>query len=264
MVCEFLERWAPLNTQASYDNSGFQCGDVDKPVHRILTCLDFTQEVLEEAMAIGADLVIAHHPCIFKKISSVTSQTASGRLLMNTLRSGITVYALHTPADVAFQGVSFLLAETIGLSDVTFLAPDTGRNIGMGAVGSFPEALSGDAFLAQLSVRLHAKSIRYSGLHHQIKKVAVCGGSGSDLIDAAAAVGADAFVTADLKYHQFFCDHHGLMLVDVGHYESEIMFPAALAQRLAKAFPSVSISLTSVVTNPVSTYNNISSESIPV
>lgn len=255
-VAAFLENWAPLPGQASYDNSGFQCGNPLAPVTGMLTCLDFTSGVLSEAIESGCNLVVAHHPVIFRKLSSVTSATPSGRLLIDTLNAGVTVYALHTPADFARNGVSFTLASQLDLRHAEFLSPSATGITGSGVLGELDEAMSPHDFLAFISTRLDQPQLRYSGNAPYIKKVAVCGGSGADLIEAATAAGAQAFVTADVKYHQFFVDQPDFLLVDCGHFESEIAFAAQLASLLSLAFPDVTVHTTRVYTNPVRYFSN--------
>jgi dinuclear metal center YbgI/SA1388 family protein len=250
-VAAFLEEWAPLSTQASYDNSGFQCGDPQVSVSGILTCLDFTPQVLSEAQQAGCNLVIAHHPPIFRKLPSVTTATPAGRLLIETIKAGITVYALHTPADFAENGVSYVLASQLDIHDAELLAPDKDGLTGAGVIGQLHVPMSPHDFLAHVRQKLDQPSLRYSGNAPYIHRVAVCGGSGADLAGIAARKGAQAYVTSDVKYHQFFVDASDFLFVDAGHYETETAFVQVLARRLSEKFAPLNVISTRVCTNPV-------------
>jgi dinuclear metal center YbgI/SA1388 family protein len=221
-ILEFLEDWAPQSTKLEYDNVGLLVGSEDREVSRILACLDVTPEVVEEAVSMKADLIVAHHPLIFRKLSRITPSDTTGSLLYRLIKNDISVVAAHTNLDAAPEGVSFVLAECLGLMDVTFLkaegpppaagnADSSGdgrerddRQTGFGAIGRLPDALGVPDFLELVAERLGSRGIRYSGDPALVSKVAVCGGSGSFLAEEARLQGADAYVTADLKYHEFF------------------------------------------------------------
>ncbi len=250
-VAAFLEEWAPLSSQASYDNSGFQCGDPQAPVTGMLTCLDFTPQVLHEAVQSGANLVVAHHPPIFRKLNAITTATPAGRLLIDTIKAGVTVYALHTPADFAVNGVSFVLAELLDIRNPELLEPDKDARTGAGVIGELSTPMSPHDFLAHLRLKFDQPSLRYSGNAPYIHRVAVCGGSGADLTETAVRKGAQAYVTSDIKYHQFFVDAADFLLVDAGHYETETAFVPVLAGRLAARFAPIKVTATRVCTNPV-------------
>ncbi len=256
-ILEFLEDWAPQSTKLEYDNVGLLIGNKDKNVSKVIACLDVTSEVADEAIAIGADLIIAHHPLIFRKLSRITSSDSTGAIIYRLIRNDINLIAAHTNLDAAAGGVSFVLAEKLGLQDARFLKtddngdPDAPGQTGFGVIGRLSEAMDVSAFLTHVGSCLGSNGIRYSGSPEQIKKVAVCGGAGSFLAEEALRQEADAFVTADLKYHDFFTESASLLLVDAGHYESEVPVVGVLCGRLRDRFPELEVHSTSVNTNPV-------------
>ncbi len=250
-IIRFLDSWAPERTQLEYDNSGLLAGSARSPVSGILTCLDVTHVVLDEALATGADLIVAHHPLIFRKLSRLDPDDPTGALLYRIVREGLALYAAHTNLDAARGGVSHVLAETLGLGDLAFLSPESDSH-GFGMVGRYEEPLSEAAFLARVAEALGAAGIRTAGKAGRIGRVAVCGGAGAGLIGAARAAGADAYVTADLKYHDFFLATDGFLLVDAGHYETEAPVIERLRRELQTAFPDTRVRATSQPTNPIS------------
>ncbi len=268
-ILEYLEEWAPQSTKLEYDNVGLLVGSEDHEVSRILACLDVTPEVVEEAVAMEADLIVAHHPLIFRKLSRITPSDTTGSLIYRLIKNDIGVLAAHTNLDAAPGGVSFVLADRLGLIEVHFLAteeqPKSLRNggnsgagparavrqTGFGAIGKLPEPMDVSGFLDLVGERLGSSGIRCSGNPSTIHKVAVCGGAGSSLVDEARRQGADAYITADLKYHEFFSGSDAFLLVDAGHYESEVPVVKALCDRLRDRFPDLEVHHTAVDTNPV-------------
>lgn len=264
-ILEFLEEWAPQSTKLEYDNVGLLVGDHKQHVRKILACLDVTEDVADEAAAAGADLIIAHHPLIFKKLSRITRSDMTGSLICKLIRNDISLIAAHTNLDAAPGGVSHVMAERLGLQGVQFLKEEipagdqgdasVGQNrqpAGFGAIGSFPEPVSVEDFLSFVSDKLKCGGIRHSGSPESIRKVAVCGGAGSFLAEEALRQQADAFVTSDLKYHDFFTETGSFLLVDAGHYETEAHIIGTLCDRLQERFPGIGVLETKVNTNPVS------------
>lgn len=261
-IADFLESWAPRSTAQSYDNVGLQVGRPDAQVERALLALDMTPKVLEEARALGASLIVTHHPLIFRPLRSVTTESFASSLAFRLAASGVALYSIHTNLDAASGGVSFALAKMLGLTELEFLdrLESEGEERGLGVVGRLESPISLEAFLSRAAERLGAKSIRYVGdLKAPIARAAVCGGAGADLVDRALAGGADVYLTADLKYHQFFevldTDGHPRMaFADAGHYETEAMTERLLQEELSARFPSVDWRRTTHRTSPVSTF----------
>ncbi len=264
-IAEFLEDWAPPASAQSYDNVGLQVGNPASSVRKALLALDMTPDVLGEATAAGASLVITHHPLIFKPLRELTSRSFVSNLALRLAETRTALYSIHTNLDAASGGVSFALGERLGLRGLTFLEPfdEEGRATGMGAVGSLDAPMLLEDFLARVSERLSAGALRYAGdPDATVLRVAVCGGAGADFVDRALAAGADAYVTSDVKYHQYFdvLDVQGrpqMAFIDAGHYETEAMTVDVLRERLARQFPAVDWQITETRTSPMRTFSTL-------
>ncbi len=355
-----MEEWAPRWIAWERDNVGLQVGDRSAPVRRILLCLDVTEEVVAEAVSMKADLVISHHPLLFRPATSVTSSDAVGRMILALARNGISVYSAHTNLDFAKDGVSVTLARTLGLRNIRFLAPLKGFHakiavfvpgqsvqkvldamasagagiigdyshcsfqingqgtflgseksrptvgtrgklesvgevrlemilprtkvaavvtalksahpyeevaydvypldnesveFGMGALGELTTPVPLKAFVSHIRKALNAEGLRVSGKPtKRVKTIAVCGGSGSDLIPQAIQAKADAYVTADIRYHAFH-DAADIALIDAGHWETEVPVLHAGRSRLTAAIDrrreKIQVSITRNKTSPI-------------
>ena len=307
-IARHLEAWAPTGSAQDYDNVGLQVGRADREVSTVVTALDATPAVLQEAVAADAQLVVTHHPLLFRPPSALTGDDYVSSLALSFAEAGVALYSAHTNLDAAPGGVSFALAERLGLQAVQFLNPmdqsllklvtfvpeeafDTVRaaladagagrigaydahpyeevaydlypveqehtRAGLGTIGTLeaPEPLSD--FLTRVADRLEAGSLRYAGdAEAAVERVAVCGGAGSDLIGTARSQGADAYVTADVTYHEFFdvlaTDGIPQMaVVDPGHYETEALTEDLLASSLQERFSGVDVHPTSHRTSPM-------------
>lgn len=261
-VASFLEEWAPPSSAQSYDNVGLQVGDPSAEVRRGLLALDMTPQVLAEARAVEADLIITHHPLIFRPLQRVTTTSFAASLAYRLASSGVGLYSIHTNLDAAPGGVSFALGRTLGLADMEFLDvfESDGEEIGLGVVGRLEAPASLAEFLERVADRLNTESLRFVGDHDsRVDRVAVCGGAGSDFVGKAIASGADVYVTADVKYHAFFdvLDTEGrpkMAFVDAGHYETEVMTETLLRDELAERFSDVEWLRTEHRTSPISTF----------
>jgi dinuclear metal center YbgI/SA1388 family protein len=341
-VQKVIEAWAPQEIAWDKDNVGLQVGSPDAIVRTIFVCLDVTEGTVREAAERGVDLVISHHPLLFRPLRSIDLRTLSGRCVAQLLQSGISLYSAHTNLDFAHGGTSFALAEKLGLMKVdfllknyrltkkivTFVPPDhvdrvtqamanagagrignyefcsfqtngagtfkgndkstptigtrgklehaeeirlemivdqpniqsvvsamihahpyeepaydvyplesPSREYGMGAIGELARPMVTQRFTRHVMKALSAKTVRSTCPSAiRIRRVAVCGGSGSELTNEAIRQGADAFVTADVKYHSFHGAEGRILLIDAGHYETEQPVVDALAKRLKKEF----------------------------
>lgn len=365
-ITDTLEAWAPPGSAQDYDNVGLQVGDASRSVSTAILALDATPEVLDEAKQADADLVITHHPLLFQPLDGVTADSFVSNLALRHAEEGIGLYSIHTNLDAAPGGVSFALAERLGLTEVEFLdgfedtlyklvvfvpeeafdpvrqaLADAGAGrigdyeacafasegtgffrpgddanpyigeagggvesaeerklevevahwdlgtvmaalqdahpyeevaydlypvqqkntrAGLGAIGRLEKQMPLSAFLDRVAQQLDADSLRYAGNPDaSVERIAVCGGAGSDFTGTAQRAGADAYVTADVKYHEFF-DVLGpegspqMALIDPGHYESESLTEVLLRDWLADRFPSVTWRRTSVRTSPMKTF----------
>lgn len=359
-ITQYLETIAPLALQESYDNSGLLVGNKDTEVTQALISLDCTEDVVQEAINKGCNLIISHHPIIFGGLKRLNGNNYIERTVIKAIQNNIALYAIHTNLDnVLNSGVNEKIAQKLGLENVKILslkadllcklvtfcptaqAPQVRQaifNAGAGTIGQYDEcsfnsegigtfrggegtnpvagnagtqhqeqeirietifpaymqgavisallqahpyeevaydiyplknkhpqtgagiigqlstAMEADAFLQHLKTQLKAEGIRYTPINKKIQKVAVCGGSGSFLLRDAISQNADAFVTADFKYHQFFDAENRLMIVDVGHYESEQYTIELLAEILNKKFSTFAVLFSEVNTNPIKYY----------
>ena len=318
-----------------YDNVGLLVGDPSAEVKSILTCLDVTEAVVEEAVSKNVQLIVAHHPLIFSKIGRINPTNEQGKIIYQLIKNDIGLLVAHTNLDAALDGVSFVLANILGLDNLRFLDKNyeishkirlvtshdnpesvlkllnyysaeeahyfsvenrehnlicfeaiideyhlaglraglkkegllksgkfqvtqlasSSQNFGLGVIGEYPEdGVGQNEFLHLVSKALNVHAVRFSGSTERIKKVAVCGGAGIGLKKKAIQAGAQAFVTADIKYHDFFTEHENFLLVDVGHYESEFPIVEELKTELADAFEELTVMATSTITNPMKIY----------
>jgi dinuclear metal center YbgI/SA1388 family protein len=356
-LCSYLGSEVPLSLQEDYDNSGLQIGNHEREINSALITLDITEEVVEEAIALKCDLIISHHPLIFRGLKRITGKSFVERIISAAVRNDIAIYSAHTNLDNYSNGVSRKMAEKLDLNEITVLVPsenkllklvtfipeshfekvsnalfeagagvignydrcgfsingtgsfrgnensnpfagekgklhfeneirfetilfsnlkDKVRNAlidahpyeevaydfyaldnnnsgtGTGCSGKLKRPVSENEFLEILSSVFGSKGLRYSKpTGKQVSKVALCGGSGASFLNAAINSGADAFVTADVKYHDFFMTEKKLLLVDIGHFESEKFSVEILNDLIIKKFPKFAVRFSETNTNPI-------------
>ncbi|WAC41500.1 Nif3-like dinuclear metal center hexameric protein [Pedobacter sp. SL55] len=356
-ITNFLEALAPLNYQEDYDNAGLIVGNPNDEISAALVSLDCTEQIVDEAIAKNCNLIIAHHPIVFKGLKKLNGKNYVERTVLKAIKNNIALYAIHTNLDSVHNGVNAEICKRLGVVNTQTLAPKTGilkklvtfceqkdaenlrnalfnagagnisnysdcsfnangvgtfkgneqsnpvlgkagvreyadetrievifkkqderniltalfkkhpyeevaydiyalenklQSVGSGMVGQLPEALVAQDFLRLVKDNMQAKVLRHTRiLPKNIKKVAVCGGSGSFLLKNAIAAGADAFVTADFKYHEFFDAEDKIMIVDIGHFESEQFTSNLLIDNIQEKFPNFAIRLTEHNTNPI-------------
>jgi dinuclear metal center YbgI/SA1388 family protein len=223
-----------------WDNVGFLIGRADKTVKVILGALDFSREVCEQAIALKADMIVTHHPAIFTPMKSLTDRDWRNELVLRAAEHGIAVYSAHTNLDSVLGGVNDVLAKTLELENIESFNGEDGALQGIGRIGSLPEPLTLEAFIARVKCALRLEHVGVAGSCSSIKRVAVCGGSGMSFLDEVIAAGADIFVTGDVKYHAAQdAVAKGLTVIDAGHQGTELLvvndFADRLALRLARA-----------------------------
>ncbi|NNE55341.1 MAG: Nif3-like dinuclear metal center hexameric protein [Flavobacteriales bacterium] len=359
-VLQFLEGIAPRSLQESYDNAGLIVGNDKLEVSSALICLDSTEEVVDEAIRKGCNLIIAHHPIVFSGLKQITGRTYIERVVLKAIKHDIAIYAIHTNLDNVLGGVNAMISDKLGLVNRRILSPKSGllqklvvyvpvksseslrdslfqagageignysecsfnidgegtfkgnehsnpvigskgqrhtepeirvevlveswtlgnviaamhdahpyeevaydvlpvsnihSTVGAGMVGDLPESQDLDLFLEKVSKVFKAQGIRYTDpVSKKVSKVALCGGSGSFLLEDAKAAGADVFITGDFKYHQFFDADGKLTILDIGHYESEQFTIELLGGYLREKFPNFALHFTDINTNPVNYY----------
>jgi dinuclear metal center YbgI/SA1388 family protein len=255
-VIDFLESIAPLHLQESYDNSGLLIGQREHEVKGALICLDCTEAVLDEALAKGCNMIISHHPAIFYGVKKFTGSTITERIIAKAIKNDLILYAIHTNLDNTLNnGVNEQIARKLGMEIDGVLKGMSGNAnpmIGAGLLGYFQQPMSEMKFLQLVKERMKAQVVRHTALtNRSIQRVAVCGGSGSFLIEDARKAGAHALVTSDLKYHQFFDADGDLIICDIGHYESEQYTIDLLQSLISGNFPTFAAHCTGINTNPV-------------
>lgn len=327
-VVNHLESIAPVVYQESYDNAGLICGDAKAEVTGVITCLDSTEAVIEEAIEKSCNLVVAHHPIVFKGLKRFTGRNYVERTIIKAIKNDIAIYAIHTNLDNVYaQGVNTIFAERLRLQEAKILAPkanfqelrfvidnkartvvqvlaeasqcnppvisalheadllevkvqvplgqkgaflsgvrayakseittvntlDKNHQVGSGMIGKLAEPMEELDFLKFLKGQMQSDCVKYTALRGKpIQKVALCGGSGGFLLNAAIAKQADIFITADYKYHEFFDADGKIIIADIGHFESEQFTIPLLKRILSNKFSNFAVYETEVRTNPVS------------
>ncbi|MVZ63197.1 Nif3-like dinuclear metal center hexameric protein [Sphingobacterium humi] len=360
-ITQFLEGLAPLNYQESYDNSGLLVGDPNQEVSKALISLDCTEEVVEDAIQKGCNLIISHHPIVFSGLKKLNGKNYVERTVIKAIKNNIALYAIHTNLDNIEGGVSSKMADTLGLENQAILRPKQGllkklvvyvprthvdevraalfdagaghigdydqcsyntagygtfrpleganpsigsvgaqerveetkieliypsqlerqilvamfashpyeevayhiitldnthSYVGSGAIGNLPEPMEASAFYALLKDKFKLKVIRHTkSLDKPISRVAVCGGAGGFLLSDAIRSGADIFITADYKYHEFFDAEGKIIIADIGHFESEQFTQELLLDIIQKKFANFAVLLTEIDTNPINYYS---------
>lgn len=247
-IAAAIEEFAPLATQESWDNSGFSVGSPDAEVHKVLVAFDCTADVIREAVSVGADMVVTHHPLIFGGLKKIDPADPVGETVILAVRNGITVYAAHTNADKAEGGVNTLMASRLELEDITPL-----DDSGLIFSGYLHAPLTGTDFCVYVKDKFGVKDLRASAPIKSVYKVATSCGSGSSFAALAEASGADAFVTGDISYHRFFTGRD-FMVVDVGHYESEIEIVEKFVTVIKKKMPTFAVCTSTRKNNPIYHY----------
>ena len=240
-----LEKFAPLPLQESYDNAGLQLGLTETEVSGALLCLDVTEKIVDEAIARDCNVIISHHPLIFHRLSHITGGNYVERAVAKAIKADIAIISMHTNLDNAQGGVSFMMAEKMGMSDVSFLCPPR-------SYGSLPQPLPAADFITMLKRVFNVECVQANQLlRRDIRRVALCGGAGSFAIDDALRKGADAFVTGEMHYHEYFGHDGELQIAVIGHYQSEQFTNQLFFNILHDALPELRCELTKTNTNPI-------------
>lgn len=239
-ILKFMETVAPPGLKESWDNVGLLCGRKERQVKKILVALDPFLPVCREAVEIGADLLVTHHPMIFSPLKAVSESSEAGECALTLIENGIAAINAHTNLDIAPGGVNDVLAAKVGLTNVEVI-PMPGQTSGLLRAGTVEEMSLSD-FLTRVKSGLGTPVLRYCDAGKPVHKVAVGGGSCGGAMEDALAAGCDTFVTADLKYNQFRdAQYLGLNLIDAGHFYTENPVCAVLAEKLREAFPEVEV-----------------------
>ena len=245
-IYTLLDRKAPFRYQMGFDNAGFLVGRGDREVSRVLVALDITPEVIEEAIASGAQLIVAHHPVIWGQIGQVTDETSTGRKLLTLIENGIAAICAHTNLDAAEGGVNSELARRMGLLDSVPLEVDgedeNGIPYGIGRVGHLPAPMTLVEFASHTKKALDLEGVRVLDAGVPVSKVAVGGGACGSMLPLVKARGCDTFVTSDLK-HDLYLEARdmGINLLDAGHYSTETVVCPVVKTWLEESFPGLTV-----------------------
>jgi dinuclear metal center YbgI/SA1388 family protein len=253
-ICTLLEDFAPLSFQESYDNAGLVLGNRSTKVTGILISLDVTEAVLDEAITLGYNMIVTHHPLIFKGIRTITGGNSTDKCLLKAIKNDLILYAGHTNFDSVRGGVNEKMAEKLGLTKRRILSPVIRKDVehGLGMVGELPDYQSEKDFLNLVKSTFHCERLRYSvPTGKKIKTVAVCGGSGAEFMELARALGADAFITGEARYHEFFTQGQDILFIDAGHYETEQFTKEVFFDLISKNLPTFGVRISETETNPV-------------
>ncbi len=218
-IIDIIESVAPLKWQEEWDNSGLQVGNRNAEVQSVLLTTDVTEAVVREAIERHCEMIVSHHPLLFHGLKQVCGETPQERCVEMAIRHDIAIYSAHTTMDSWLHGVSGRMAEKIGIRNYSLL---TGEEFGLGVVGDLQEEKPLDVFLQDVKKAFGAPLLRYvKGKNETVRKVALCGGAGAEFVEDAIAQGADAFITADVKYHTFLDAVGRINLIDMDHWVSE-------------------------------------------
>ena len=254
-MTNFLEQYAPLEYQETYDNCGLIIGDANAEIKGVLITLDCIESVIDEAIATGCNLIVAHHPIIFSGLKKLNGSNYIERTVIKAIKNDIAIYAIHTNLDNMHNGVSAKIAEKLGLENCKVLAPKSdliNKQVGSGIIGELKTAVNTEQFLMDIKENMQTDCVRYTPIVNQeIKRVAVCGGSGSFLLKNAIEAKVDIFITADFKYHEFFDAENHIIIADIGHYESEQFTKDLIYDLLTDNFTKFAVRLSKVNTNPI-------------
>lgn len=254
-VVDTLERFAPLPLQEDYDNAGLQVGLTEAEVSGVLLCLDVTENVVDEALAKGCNLIVSHHPLIFRRLSCISDRDYVQRTVMKAIINGVAIVAMHTNLDNASGGVNFKMAEKLQLRNVCFLGSlrqYKDLSYASGVVGELSQPIHAKEFISLLKGVFHVECVQHNQLlARDIRKIALCGGAGSFLLGDAVAAGADAFITGEMHYHEFFGHEQEIQIAVIGHYQSEQYTSELLFSIIEKECSGVVCHLAETNTNPI-------------
>ena len=248
-ITDAIEQYAPLRLQEEWDNAGIQVGNPDADITGVLLCTDATDAVVAEAIDRGFNLVISHHPLIFHGLKKIMGRTPVERTVAMAIKHDITIYSAHTNMDSAWQDVSFRMADKIGMTGIRFLddnhvdpyGEQESTSAGCGVIGDI-EPMTAREVLKRVKAAFEVGAVRYSGDGNTIvTRMALCGGAGAFLLDKAVEQGAQLYVTADMRYHDFLDNSQRIVVADIGHYESEHFTKEIFLEIIQKKNPTFAV-----------------------
>lgn len=253
-VLSALERFAPLPLQEGWDNAGLQVGLTEAEASGALLCLDVNERIVDEAISKGCNMIVSHHPLLFRGLKRISDADYVQRTVMKAIKNDVAVVSMHTNMDNVRGGVNFGIAGRLGLQDVRFFAPKTvdGIEAGSGVVGRLAEPMAADDFVLTVKRLFGVECVMCNELlRRKIRSVAICGGAGDFLLDEAVAAGADAFITGEMHYHVYFGREQQIQICVIGHYQSEQFTSEIFRDVIKESCPSLPLHIAETCTNPI-------------
>ena len=253
-VLSALERFAPLPLQESWDNAGLQLGLTEAEVSGALLCLDVNEQIVDEAITKSCNLIVSHHPLLFRGLKQISGADYVQRSVIKAIKHDIVIVSMHTNMDNAQDGVNWKIAERLGLTGCKFFASKTveGIEAGSGVVGNLPVEMDARAFIERVKDRFGVQCAQCNVLlQRPVSKVAICGGAGDFLLPDAVGEGADAFITGEMHYHQYFGYEQQIQICVIGHYQSEQFTAEIFRDIILKDCSDVRICIAETNTNPI-------------
>lgn len=251
-VLSALEQFAPLPLQESWDNAGLQIGLTEAEVSGALLCLDVTEKIVDEAIAKGCNLVVSHHPLLFRGLKQVSDANDVQRTVRKAIKHDICVISMHTNMDNARGGVNFKIAEKLGAVVHGDSIAEEKQSM---VLAELPESMQAQAFISLVKERFGVKcALCNELLKRPVRKVAICGGAGDFMLDEAVAQCADAFITGEMHYHVFFGHEQEIQICVIGHYESEQFTSEIFQEIIQKECPEVRCMIAETITNPINCF----------
>lgn len=251
-IIETLEHFAPLPLQEDWDNAGLQIGLTETDASGVLLCLDVTEQVVDEAISKQYNLIVSHHPLLFHGLKQITDADYVQRVVIKAIRNGIAIVSMHTNLDNAVDGVNWKIAEKLGLVNIRFLSNNADTESGSGAIGEFAEPVAAKDFVEKVKQSLECDCVMTNELlARPIRRVALCGGAGAFLLNEAINQKADAFLTGEMHYHEYFGHEQQIQIAVTGHYESEHFTTEIFRDVLKEQYPSLHLEISQTVTNPI-------------
>ncbi len=245
-IYQFLDQIAPFEKSMNFDNCGLLVGDLNCTIKKVLISLDITNEVCEEANNLSAELIISHHPVIFKPLKKIEFDSPIASLI----KYKINAICAHTNLDVAREGVNFHLAKALNLKNLTPLV--TNKDYSIGLIGTLEKTLTSTELAKFVKKQLSCEGVRYTQNSHKIKTVAVCSGSGGEFVSEAKLKGADAFVTGEIKHSQILsANQMGITIVDAGHFKTENVITEPLRYLLKQKFKNTEFVVSEVFSDKI-------------
>lgn len=258
-IINALDQEFRFSTQDSWDNSGLIIGDYQANATGAICAVDITEAVVDEAISCGYNVVIAHHPILFRPLKRINNADAEQRLIVKAIKNDINLIAVHTPLDkTPVKGTSATVGSRIGLSDMKILIPEQYPfgECGYGVIGVLNKPLSSSDFLTHVAKALNCQTINHNGIEKKsIKTVAICTGSSIEFASKAESQNADAYITADVKYHQM-ASSEKMLIMDIGHFESEKVSTDIFLHELQEKFPNFALRISNASENIIKHYIN--------